>query len=76
MRVDKERVVYVKDNLRIHLDELPRLGRFLEFELIVTPAQPLEACRARMQELIRLFGIAPADLVKVSYSDLLLAAKK
>ncbi len=76
VRVDKERVVHVKDNLRIHLDELPRLGRFLEFELIVTPAHPLEACRTRMQELIRLFGIAPADLVKVSYSDLLLAAKK
>jgi adenylate cyclase class IV len=74
VRVDKERVVYVKDNLRVHLDELPRLGRFLEFELIVTPAHSLEACRARMQELIGLFGIAPADLVKVSYSDLLLAS--
>ncbi len=74
VRVDKERVVYVKDNLRVHLDELPRLGRFLEFELIVTPAHPLEECRARMQELTDLFGIAPADLVKVSYSDLLLSA--
>jgi adenylate cyclase class IV len=71
VRVDKDRIVYVKDNLRIHLDELPKLGRFLEFELIVTPAHPLEACRVRMQELIRTFGIAPADLVKVSYSDLL-----
>ncbi|HKI35466.1 MAG TPA: class IV adenylate cyclase [Gemmataceae bacterium] len=76
VRVDKERVVYVKDNLRIHLDEVPPLGRFLEFELIVTAAHPREECRARMQELLRMFGIAPADLVKVSYSDLLLAAKK
>ena len=52
VRVDKERVVYVKDNLRVHLDELSELGRFLEFELIVTPAHPLEACRVRMPELI------------------------
>jgi adenylate cyclase class 2 len=73
VRVDKERVVYVKDNLRVHLDELPSLGRFLEFELIVTPAHPLEACRQRMPELVALFGVTPADLVKVSYSDLLLS---
>jgi adenylate cyclase class IV len=76
VRVDKERVVYVKDNLRVHLDELPGLGRFLEFELIVTPAQPLEACRLRMPELMRLFGIESDALVKVSYSDLLLAEKR
>ncbi len=75
VRVDKERIVYVKDNLRVHLDELSELGRFLEFELIVTPAHPLEACRVRMPELMRLFGIAPDDLVKVSYSDLILARR-
>ena len=73
VRVSKERVLYVKDNLRVHLDEVPRLGRFLEFELIVTPAHPQEECRLRMQELVRLFGIAPADLVRGSYSDLLLS---
>ena len=73
VRVSKERVVYVKDNLRIHLDDVPELGRFLEFELIVTPAHPQEECRQRMQELVRLFGIAPADLVRGSYSDLLLS---
>jgi adenylate cyclase, class 2 len=75
VRVDKERIVYVKDNLRVHLDELSELGRFLEFELIVTAAHPLEACRVRMPELMRLFGIAPDDLVKVSYSDLILARR-
>ena len=76
VRVDKERTLYVKDNLRVHLDEVPRLGRFLEFELAVTPAYPMEACRLQVQELMRLFDIAPADLVKVSYSDLLLAAQE
>jgi adenylate cyclase class IV len=76
VRVDKKRVVYVKDNLRVHLDELPGLGRFLEFELIVTAEQPLEACRVRMQELIRLFGIATGDLVRVSYSDLVLTENR
>jgi adenylate cyclase class 2 len=73
VRVDKERIVYVKDNLRIHFDEVDKLGRFLEFELIVTAEHPLEACRTHMPELLGRFGIAPADLVRVSYSDLILA---
>lgn len=76
VRVDKERVVYLKDNLRVHLDDVPGLGRFLEFELAVTPAHPPQACRERMAELLRRFGIAPADLVRVSYSDLLLASRR
>jgi adenylate cyclase class IV len=76
VQVDKERLVHVKDNLRIHLDDVAELGRFLEFELIVTAEHPLEACRERMQELLRRFEIAPADLVKVSYSDLLLTATR
>jgi adenylate cyclase class IV len=75
VRVEKERLVYLKDNLRIHLDDVAGLGRFLEFELIVTPEHPPAACRVRMRELVRLFGIAPAYRVRVSYSDLLLAAK-
>ena len=73
VRVDKERTLYVKDNLRIHLDEVTGLGRFLEFELGVTPVHPIEACRARIRELEELFGITAGDLVRVSYSDLLLA---
>jgi adenylate cyclase class IV len=76
VRVDKERVVYLKDNLRVHLDDVTGLGRFLEFELAVTPSHPLEACRERMQELLRRFAIAPVDLVRVSYSDLLLASRR
>ena len=74
VRVDKERIVYVKDNLRIHLDNIDKLGRYLEFELIVSPAHPLEECRGQMQELLRRFEIGRADLVRVSYSDLILDA--
>ena len=71
VRVDKERIVYLMDHLRIHLDEVSGLGRFLEFELAVTTEQPLEACRRRMEELIRVFGVARKDLIRGSYSDLL-----
>ena len=59
------------DHLRIHLDDVAGLGRFLEFELAVTDEQPLAACRRRMDKLARTFCITPADLVRGSYSDLL-----
>jgi len=71
--VDKKRMVYLMDHLRIHLDDVSGLGRYLEFELAVTAEHPLEACRLRMRDLLRTFGIAPGDLVRGSYSDLLLS---
>ncbi len=70
VRVDKERIVYLMDHLRIHLDEVAGLGRFLEFELAVAAEQPLETCRRRMDELLRTFGIARNELVSGSYADL------
>ena len=72
VRIDKARDLYLKDNLRIHLDRVRGLGRFLEFELIVSRANPLSQCRKRMHELVALFGITAGDLVACSYSDLLL----
>src|SRR5205814_9381619 len=69
-RIHKARDLYLKDNLRIHLDRVRGLGRFLEFELIVSRAHSLPQCRKRMRELVDLFGIKPGDLVACSYSDL------
>src|SRR5439155_16149941 len=71
-RIAKVRDLYLLDNLRIHLDRVRGLGRFLEFELIVSRAHPLSRCRKRMRELVDLFGIKADDLIACSYSDLLL----
>jgi predicted adenylyl cyclase CyaB len=72
VRVHKVRKVYLKDNLRIHLDSVRGLGKFLEFELIVSPAHPLTACRREMERLMTLFGITASHLIPDSYSDALL----
>lgn len=70
--VHKSRRVFLKDNLRVHLDRVRGLGAFLEFELIVSAGHPLPECRGQMDQLLALFEIADADLVPVSYLDLLL----
>lgn len=72
--VDKQRAIYFIDNVKFHVDEVQGLGAFVEIEAIdavptLGQAHLQQQCRHYMQ----LLQIEPADLVRVSYSDLLLA---
>ena len=69
--VDKQRDLYLWENVRIHLDDVRGLGRFLEFEAVVGPDHPLEESRRRVDHLTRVFGIEPDDLLATSYADML-----
>ncbi|HLN26467.1 MAG TPA: CYTH domain-containing protein [Gemmataceae bacterium] len=75
VRVSKSRRFYIADNLRIHVDSVIGLGRFVEFELAVNAAHPLTSCRKQMQRLLVLFKIPADSLVRYSYSDLLMAKR-
>ena len=71
--VKKSREIYYINNLKFHIDEVPQLGSFVEIEAgniyaDLTADQLKEQCDHYMSE----FGISPDDLVKVSYSDMLL----
>ena len=70
--VDKERDIYLWENVRIHLDHVRGLGSYLEFEAVFrddTPAVRLQE-QAKVEELIQCFGIREEMLVSVSYQDL------
>ncbi len=74
--VDKHREIYFIDNVKIHLDRLEGLGEFVEIEAIdrdgtLTEGYLLEQCN----HYLTLFGISPQDLLKGSYSDMLLEAQ-
>src|SRR5574337_455147 len=66
--VDKVREIYFVDNVKIHLDRVRGLGKFLEVEAFVKDGN---VRRARMQaERIKgLFGTLPEDIQSHSYSD-------
>jgi adenylate cyclase, class 2 len=75
--VQKKREIYYIDNVKFHLDEVPGLGSFVEIEAgnilaDLTAAQLQAQCAFYMAA----FGIQAADLVEVSYSDLLLALQE
>jgi predicted adenylyl cyclase CyaB len=73
--VRKRRRIYIKENMRLHLDQVHGLGKFLEFELIVSPEYSRLRCRRQLEELMRRFDIVPETLLADSYSDLLLRRK-
>lgn len=71
--VDKHRGIYFIDNVKFHIDEVKGLGSFVEIEAIdadgsIGKPKLQEQCASYME----LFGIEAGDLVRVSYSDLLL----
>ena len=71
--VDKQREIYFVGNVKIHLDEVKDLGTFVEIEAIGT-AENVAQLRDQAESFLRELGIADADLIAVSYSDLLMPA--
>lgn len=75
--VKKQREIYFIENVKFHIDVVEELGSFMEIEAIdADDAIGKEMLLAQCQEFLRLFAVAPEDLVAVSYSDLLLARTK
>lgn len=73
VEVHKRRELWFYKNARIHLDVVRGLGVFLEIEVVVkrSEVQPV----ALMEQLMACFAIHKKDLIKSSYSDLLLVRR-
>ena len=70
--VTKRRRLLLRDNVRIHLDEVEGLGSFIELEAVAAPESDLTAEQAQVAELRERLEIGDDALVGESYSDLLL----
>jgi adenylate cyclase class 2 len=69
-RIRKRRQVYLWHNVRIHLDEVDELGKFVEFEAVMSAGEDEATAHARLGELCRVLSISPADHIAGSYVDL------
>jgi adenylate cyclase, class 2 len=69
--VDKVREIYFVDNIKIHLDRVQGLGKFLEVEAFVKNGN-LRRARKQAGHIKDLFGVLPEDILAHSYSDLIL----
>jgi predicted adenylyl cyclase CyaB len=70
--VDKRREIYFVKNVKIHLDRVRQLGKFLEVEAISRTGD-VKKIRFQARQFQELFGITAKDIVAESYSDLILA---
>ncbi len=70
--VDKRREIYFVKNVKIHLDRVRRLGKFLEVEAISRTGD-VKKIRSQAHHFQQLFSIKAKDIVAESYSDLILA---
>ncbi len=71
--VDKKREIYFIDNIKFHIDQVIRLGSFIEIEAIdFSGTIGVEQLHHQCEEYIKLFQIQTTDLIDCSYSDLLL----
>jgi predicted adenylyl cyclase CyaB len=68
----KKRILYIYKNIRIHLDTVNYLGKFLEFEVVCKTTEDIKNSRAEMKYLTEIFRLNNRDIVPYSYSDLLL----
>jgi predicted adenylyl cyclase CyaB len=67
--VDKVRRVYLRDNVRVHFDEVRGLGKFVEIES-VGAAKDFPTLRKQAEGMAQVLGPRPGDLIRESYSDL------
>ena len=72
--VKKKRLLFLYQNARIHVDEVDRLGTFVEFEVIVNRGR--NQARRLMSFLVAEFEITAGAMIGKSYSDLILRSRK
>jgi adenylate cyclase class IV len=57
--------------VRIHLDEVDKLGTFLGFEAVMPDGVPDSTGQTQLNKLMQDFSITDADLIEDSYCDLI-----
>jgi len=67
--VSKVRHIFIKNNIRIHLDRVKKLGDFIEIEIIY---KEIKSAKKQMKELIEFLELNKNDFIKHSYSDMLI----
>jgi predicted adenylyl cyclase CyaB len=69
--VRKIRYLYLVGQTRVHLDDVERLGRFMELEVVMREGQSDAEGQGIAEGLMDAFGVEKSDLLEGAYMDLL-----
>ena len=67
--VIKKREIYIHKNIRVHIDTVKGLGKFIEIEIIY---DDISKAKDLMNNLVTELNLDENKFIKVSYSDLLI----
>jgi len=73
--VTKKRRLFIYKNCRIHLDEVKGLGKFIEFEVVCSNIIEEQNASRLMDFMKREFKVITNNIIKNSYSDLVIGLK-
>ncbi|MGT2771960.1 class IV adenylate cyclase [Streptococcus marimammalium] len=69
--VEKTRLLFLKDNVRFHLDHVKNLGDFIELEYMILDNEPLKQAQEKVETILEKLNISDTDYISVAYIDLL-----
>jgi predicted adenylyl cyclase CyaB len=69
--VRKRRILYLAGQTRIHLDDVERLGWFVELEYVLRADEPRERGEQEVARLLAALGVHAEDVLATAYADLL-----
>ena len=70
-RVIKRRSLFLIGRTRIHLDDVEKLGQFLELEVMLDDDESVDAGMDEARKLMKDLEIEPSRLVERAYIDLI-----
>lgn len=68
--VEKDRHIYLLDNVRIHLDEVKGLGSFFELEAVCSESAIINDEHLKINELLKAFQVEDKNLIEGSYREM------
>ena len=72
--VRKTRYLYLVGQTRVHLDDVERLGQFMELEVVMEEGQSDAEGQTIAEDLMARLGVKKTDLLEGAYMDLLESA--
>jgi len=69
--VQKKRTLLQIEQTRIHIDEVEKLGNFIELEVVLAPEQTVDQGQLIATQLMQHLQIRDEDLIDCAYIDLL-----
>ena len=69
--VEKVRTLMMRDNVRLHLDKVARLGEFGEIEAVIADGDDPKRSRGAVNEILATLDLGKPDLIEVSYFEML-----